>query len=281
MYKIARAPGRRAGGRPAAGPGRRAARIARRGAVEGEPATLTGDVIDAEVRARREKKYQIAIDMDFYVILGLAPGASPAEIKRAYRRLSRRYHPGINPGDRAAEAMFGRISEAYETLIDPDRRRHYDAAGGRSAAAATAATFEFTGFRFFGRGAHGPQAATFSELFAEVLHPSPRPTAGRPEPGADLHAALTVSFEESMRGVERQVRGHAAGRVRRVRAAPGGCGRRKGAARTCHGTRQGALGARTHGVHEERARRAAAPGGSGRSAARCAAATGGACAAKR
>ena len=71
--------------------------------------------------------------MDYYVILGLEPGASPAEIKRAYRRLARRYHPGINPGDRAAEAMFDRIAEAYETLIDPDRRQQYDAAGGRSA----------------------------------------------------------------------------------------------------------------------------------------------------
>jgi curved DNA-binding protein CbpA len=44
--------------------------------------------------------------VDYYVILGLGPGASPAEIKRAYRRLSRRYHPGVNPGDRQAQAMF-------------------------------------------------------------------------------------------------------------------------------------------------------------------------------
>src|SRR5258705_10162193 len=68
--------------------------------------------------------------MDFYVILGLAPGASPAEIKRAYTRLSRRYHPGVNPGDRQAEALFDRITEAYHTLSDPERRQQYDAAGG-------------------------------------------------------------------------------------------------------------------------------------------------------
>ena len=68
--------------------------------------------------------------MEFYSILGLEPGASPAEIKRAYRRLSRRYHPGVNPGDRQAEALFERITEAYETLSDPDRRRKYDTAGG-------------------------------------------------------------------------------------------------------------------------------------------------------
>jgi molecular chaperone DnaJ len=141
--------------------------------------------------------------VDYYVILGLEPGASPAEIKRAYRRLARRYHPGINPGDRAAEAMFARIAEAYETLNDPDRRRQYDAAGGRSAPLGEPGTFEFAGFDF-SFAAQGAEAATFSELFAEVLHP-PEAEKGQPERGADLHAALTVSFEESMRGGERQI----------------------------------------------------------------------------
>ena len=141
--------------------------------------------------------------MDLYSLLGLASGASPADIKRAYRRLARRYHPGINPGDRAAETVYGRISEAYETLADPDRRRAYDSAGN-AAPEGTAATFEFTGFDF-SSGAHGPQAATFTELFAEALHPGPMDEPGRPEPGADIHAAVTVSFEESMHGVERQI----------------------------------------------------------------------------
>jgi len=140
--------------------------------------------------------------MDLYALLGLAPGATPADIKRAYRRLSRRYHPGINPGDRAAENLFKRISEAYETLVDPDRRRGYDA--GAAPADGAAVTFEFTGFDF-SSGAHGAQAATFTELFAEVLHPMMPAGAGRPEPGADMHAALTVPFEESMHGGERQV----------------------------------------------------------------------------
>jgi molecular chaperone DnaJ len=141
--------------------------------------------------------------VDYYVILGLEPGAAPAEIKRAYRRLARRYHPGINPGDRTAEAMFQRIAEAYGTLSDPDQRRQYDAAGGRTAARGEPGAFEFAGFDF-SFAAHGPEAATFSELFAEVLHPI-APGSGDPEPGADLHAALTVTFEESIRGVERQV----------------------------------------------------------------------------
>ena len=141
--------------------------------------------------------------MDLYSLLGLAPGASPADIKRAYRRLARRYHPGINPGDRAAESFYGQISEAYETLVDPDRRRAYDSVGTAPAEGAPI-TFEFTGFDF-SSVAHGPQAATFTELFAEVMHPVPAAEGGRPEPGADIHAAVTVSFEAAMRGVERQV----------------------------------------------------------------------------
>src|SRR3954470_3860038 len=140
--------------------------------------------------------------MDLYALLGLAPGATPADIKRAYRRLSRRYHPGINPGDRAAENLFQRISDAYETLVDPERRRTYDS--GTTPADGPGVTFEFSGFDF-SNGAHGMQAATFTELFAEVLHPMAAGDAGRPEPGADLHAALTISFEESMHGGERQV----------------------------------------------------------------------------
>jgi len=142
--------------------------------------------------------------MDLYALLGLGPGASPADIKRAYRRLSRRYHPDINPGDKAAETLYRRISEAYETLVDPDRRRSYDNSGGSPQEGAVHATFEFTGFDF-SAAAHGNQAATFTELFAEVLHPTLPPDQERPQPGADIHATLTIPFEEAMRGVDRQV----------------------------------------------------------------------------
>ena len=141
--------------------------------------------------------------MELYTVLGLSPAASAAEIKRAYRRLSRRYHPDINPGDKAAESLYRRISQAYETLVDPERRRTYDTSGSEAAATGDT-TFEFTGFDF-SAGAHGPQAATFTELFAEMLHPVPAADAGRAQPGADIHATLTVAFEEAMHGVERQV----------------------------------------------------------------------------
>ncbi len=139
--------------------------------------------------------------MDYYTILGLTTGANVADIKRAYRRLARLHHPGINPGDRAAETLFQRISEAYETLVDPDRRRRYDSAE-QGAALGGRTSFEFAGFDFTA-AARGVQAATFTELFAEALHPLPPAT--RREAGADTQALVTLSFEEALAGVERQV----------------------------------------------------------------------------
>ena len=67
--------------------------------------------------------------MDFYVLLGIARQASVAEIKRAYRHLARRFHPDINPGDETSALHFRKIVQAYETLVDPARRRAYDLHG--------------------------------------------------------------------------------------------------------------------------------------------------------
>jgi molecular chaperone DnaJ len=142
--------------------------------------------------------------MDFYSILGVPREASTDDIKRAYRRLARRYHPGVNPGDRAAEEMFERIVEAYETLVDPGRRRQYDMAGPGGSPAVESASFVFAEFDF-SAAKRGAQASTFSELFAEVLHPMPGVSATRPEVGVDLHAAVTISFADSVHGLERQV----------------------------------------------------------------------------
>src|SRR5688500_14150918 len=138
--------------------------------------------------------------MDFYSVLGLAPGATIAEIKRAYRRLARRHHPGVNPGDPESGELFRRISEAYETLVDPERRRHYDTGGVPRAS--VVGNLEFSGFDFRAT-VHGREAATFSELFADVLHPLPK--AGPQEAGADLHASVSLTFEEALRGAERQL----------------------------------------------------------------------------
>src|SRR6187402_451795 len=66
---------------------------------------------------------------DYYATLGLTKTASDKEIKQAFRKLARKYHPDVNPGDKAAEARFKEINEAHEVLSDPEKRRKYDELG--------------------------------------------------------------------------------------------------------------------------------------------------------
>lgn len=140
--------------------------------------------------------------MDFYAILGVDRTATTTEIKRAYRRLARKFHPDLNPGDQAAAQYFRCIVEAYETLIDPERRRKYDTEG-LAGTERREPGVAFEGFDF-SRTAEGAQASTFSELFADVFRAAARADAG-PEPGADLHDSVSLSFEEAVRGCERLV----------------------------------------------------------------------------
>src|SRR5690348_15260403 len=66
---------------------------------------------------------------DYYKILGVSRSASAVEIKKAFRRLARKFHPDVNPGDKSAEARFKEINEAYEVLSDPEKRKKYDTLG--------------------------------------------------------------------------------------------------------------------------------------------------------
>jgi molecular chaperone DnaJ len=142
--------------------------------------------------------------MDFYIVLGVDRGAPAGEIKRAYKRLARRLHPDINPGDREAEERFRQVLDAYETLMDPDRRRRYDAGQMSSADAGEETTFGFAGFDFSSR-VHAERTTTFGELFEDVLSKrASRPMEGA-EHGADIHARASLSFEEAWQGVQRTV----------------------------------------------------------------------------
>ena len=140
--------------------------------------------------------------MDFYLILGVDRSASVREVKRAYTRLARKYHPDINPGDREAEAFYRQATEAYDTLRDPERRNAYDT-HGRRVPRNQEASIEFHGFDF---SAPVPGAsATFAELFSEVLHEAGHEATIPAQQGSDLHGDITLSFEEALMGAERRM----------------------------------------------------------------------------
>jgi molecular chaperone DnaJ len=140
--------------------------------------------------------------MDFYIVLGVDRAATLNDIKRAYKRLARKFHPDINPGDRLAAQQFRQIAEAYETLSDPDRRHRYDSGG--VAASAGPSTFGFEGFDF-SISVNGASASTFGDLFAGVFQQHDQQEAFGPQRGADLHHTLTVGFEDAMRGGVRAI----------------------------------------------------------------------------
>ncbi|MEW5945633.1 MAG: molecular chaperone DnaJ [bacterium] len=141
---------------------------------------------------------------DYYRILGVERGAGDAEIKKAYRRLARRFHPDINPGDKEAERKFKEVNEAYQTLSDPQRRARYDqygdAAFGHGAGGPEPGAYDFS--TVFGEG------AGFSDVFDMFFGGSRggrrRESAG-PQRGADLEASLTLTFNEAFHGVQKEI----------------------------------------------------------------------------
>ncbi len=141
---------------------------------------------------------------NLYVILGLNQGVTVSEIKKAYRRLARRFHPDINPGDRAAEDRFKGISEAYEVLIDPDKRSFYDEHGYYSEGVLDGQKESGWDISFRGFDSGGSSdASRFSDLFDDFF--TRARMARRPDATNDVECQASLSFEESIRGVRTTV----------------------------------------------------------------------------
>jgi molecular chaperone DnaJ len=138
---------------------------------------------------------------DLYETLGVAKGASQDEIKKAYRKLARQYHPDNNPGDAAAEERFKEVQTAYDVLSDPEKRKQYDAFGnGRAGGGPGGFTFTTEGFDF---GDLGDLGDIFGGLFGGRGRGRREQERGRR--GSDLEVEVNLSFEDSLRGVETKI----------------------------------------------------------------------------
>ena len=198
------------------------------------------------VEVIRRSRLQSEVD-GFLHRPGHRAGRDVSDIKRAYKRLARRFHPDINPGDRMAAAQFRQIAEAYETLSDPDRRRHYDTAGSTSAG--EPAVYGFEGFDF-SVSVGGESAPTFGDLFAEVIgQREAQRHDGAPARGADLHQAIGLTLR---RGGSRRPacpRRHAPGTLPQLQGSRS-LARRGEPVRAVSWVRRVEVGARAHGVLE-------------------------------
>jgi molecular chaperone DnaJ len=133
---------------------------------------------------------------DPYRTLGVDRKASDEEIKKAYRKLARQYHPDRNAGDKAAEERFKEVQEAYSVLSDPEKRKAYDSGGGIFGGG----TGGFDPGSF--RGGFGGVGDILSDLFGGVGGRTGGGTGTRPERGRDLETEVHVSFDQAMEGAQ-------------------------------------------------------------------------------
>jgi molecular chaperone DnaJ len=169
---------------------------------------------------------------DYYATLGVKRTATPEEIRKAFRKAARKYHPDVNPGDKKAEEKFKEISEANDILSDEKKRKVYDQLGfysdqidpaqaeayARQQSAGGQPPVDFSGFDFngFGGTAAGPQAGagssswgSFKDIFSGIFsgaHEAQRPHG--PQPGADLEYQATVDFWTAIRGGQARLQIH-------------------------------------------------------------------------
>jgi DnaJ-class molecular chaperone len=171
-------------------------------------------------------------ERDYYEILGVARDAKPEAIKKAYRALARKFHPDVNPGDKAAEARFKEIQNAYDILSDEEKRARYDrfgtaafegmaAAGPRSGASEYTFRFGEPGFetvdfsQFFGPMGAGGRGAGMEEephggagIFEDLIGRMRGGRTARAHGGRDMEAQLTIPFLTAVRGGETTIEVH-------------------------------------------------------------------------
>jgi DnaJ-class molecular chaperone len=154
---------------------------------------------------------------DYYKILGVARGASADDIKKAFRKLARKYHPDVNPGDKKAEEKFKEINEAYEVLSDPDKRKKYDTLGPNwqeqfgPSFSGTRRTYQYGGSG--GRTSNfdfDPSSAGFSDFFEALFGRGPGSTTGgmrtgmrediRRRAGDNIEQPVEVTLQEAYVG---------------------------------------------------------------------------------
>ena len=139
---------------------------------------------------------------DYYEVLGVERSAGEAELKKAYRKLAKKYHPDVNPGDADAEAKFKEATEAYTVLSDADKRRKYDQFG--HAAFENSGVGGAGGFGGFDFG--GDMGDIFGDIFGDLFGgPPSRRSNNGPMKGANLRARINITFEEAVFGCEKEL----------------------------------------------------------------------------
>ena len=136
---------------------------------------------------------------DYYEVLGVSKGASDSEIKSAYRKLAKKYHPDMNPGDKEAEAKFKEASEAYAVLSDADKRRQYDQFGHAAfdGGAGGAGGFDFGGM---------DMGDIFGDIFGDFFGGGrSRGQSNGPMKGQNIRTSVRITFEEACFGVDKEI----------------------------------------------------------------------------
>jgi len=156
---------------------------------------------------------------DYYELLGVPRKAPVKDIRAAYRKLARKYHPDLNPGDKSAEEKFKQIQEAYEVLSDTKKRQMYDQfgfnvpgpgggppPGGGQGGSPEDIHFDFGGFDFGGGGGAAGGSTSFRDLFSQFFRGAGAAQAVQEEEqGTDLEYQIDITFAEAMRGTVKKI----------------------------------------------------------------------------